>query len=368
MKIGIDASNINDGGGVTHLTQIINNFEIKKSKLNQIIIWGNKKTLSKINKKKYIKKVTLNNSYKNILFRIFWQIFLLKNELKKYKCDKALVLGGIFFFKNIPTTIIMQNILPFDSFALKRYSFIFKLKCLIQKILFVNSIKKTNKIIFISKASKNQILKKISTKNIKYTIIPHGVLKDKFSKRNFIIKKNIKLLCVSKIDFYKNQLVILQAIRILVDQGYQIKLKLIGSNFKPALKEIKRNILNLNLNKFVKIHNEINFKTIKKEYKNSNIHISPSFCESFGITVIESGNYSVPTICSNIDIFKEITGRNAFFFNPYSAIDLVNTIKKVINNNYERKKRVKGFYKFIIKNYSWKKVAFKTFNFVQNEK
>jgi glycosyltransferase involved in cell wall biosynthesis len=368
MKIGIDASNINDGGGITHLSQIIKNFNINQSTIDQIVIWGNKKSLSKIKNKKKIKKIILDSKYKNIFLRLFWQFFFFEKELKKLKCNRALILGGISFLKKFPSTIIMQNILPFDNNALKKYSYTFKLKCMIQKFLFVKSIKKANKVIFISKTSQKKILKEINLKKIDYKIITHGVSNAIFTRRNFKLGKQIKLLCVSKIDFYKNQLIILKAIKILIAQGFDIKLKLLGSSFKPALKEIKENILKLNLEKIVKIKDEISFKNIAKEYKNSNLHISPSFCESFGITLIEAGNYSVPCICSNTEIFNEITNKNAFFFDPFSEKDLANTIKMVIKNNQIRNRKNKAFYKFINKNYSWKKVAFQTFSYVQNDK
>ena len=54
-----------------------------------------------------------------------------------------------------------------------------------------------------------------------------------------------------------------------------------------------------------------------------------------------------------------------FFFDPFDELDLVNTIKRVIKNKIERKNKIKEFYNFINKNYSWKKVAFQTFNFIQ---
>lgn len=367
MIIGIDASNINQGGGVTHLTQIINNLNFKRFKKSKIIIWGNKKVLNEIKNTKEIKKIRIASKYKNIFFRIIWQIFFLKNELKKLKCTKALIPGGIFFFKRIPTTIIMQNVLPFDDFSIKKYSIFLKFKFFCQKILFIYSIKRASKVIFISNTSKKEILKKINTKKINFCVIPHGVIQDKLSKRNFVFKKKIKLLCVSKIEFYKNQLIILKALKILLDQGFDMELKLVGSNFKPALEEVKKKINELNLKKNVSIKNEINFNKIKKEYINSDIHISPSMCESFGITVIESGNYSLPSICSNIEIFKEIANGNVFFFNPFSAINLANTIKRVIEDNYTRKNKIKKFHDFVIKNYSWKKVANQTFNFIDKK-
>ena len=63
MQIGIDASNINDGGGITHLSQIINNFDFKKSKCTGIVIWGHKKSLNKIKNTKNINKINLDKKF-----------------------------------------------------------------------------------------------------------------------------------------------------------------------------------------------------------------------------------------------------------------------------------------------------------------
>ena len=79
MQIGIDASNINDGGGITHLSQTINNFDFKKSKCTGIVVWGNKKYLDKIKNIKKIKKINLKKIL-NILLRIFWQIFVFEKS------------------------------------------------------------------------------------------------------------------------------------------------------------------------------------------------------------------------------------------------------------------------------------------------
>ena len=242
MKIGIDASNINVGGGVTHITQIINNLDLKYFQENQIYIWGNKKVLDKITNRKEIKKIALSSIYKNIIFRIIWQMFFFENQLKKYKCTNALIPGGIFFLKKISTTIVMQNILPFDNFSINKYSKFLKFKFFLQKILFTHSISRATKIIFISKTSKKKILGKINVKKINSCVIPHGVIQEKISKRNFILKKKIKLICVSKIDFYKNQIIILKALKLLLNQGFDIKLKLVGASFGPALEEVKKQL------------------------------------------------------------------------------------------------------------------------------
>ena len=148
MQIGIDASNINDGGGITHLSQIINNFDFKKSKCTGIVIWGHKKSLNKIKNTKNINKINLDKKFSNILLRIFWQIFVFEKELKRMNCKKAFILGGISFLKKISSVIIIQNILPFENVIIKKYSLLFRIKFKIQKFLFIYSIKRAKKKLF----------------------------------------------------------------------------------------------------------------------------------------------------------------------------------------------------------------------------
>ena len=121
MIIGIDASNIKSEGGIIHLTELVNNINLGKSKISKIIIWGNFENLNNIKNDKKIYKSYINNYSKNLLFRIFWQIFLLPRILNKNQCSILFVLGGIFFNKKIKTVTIFQNILPFISNDVKRY-------------------------------------------------------------------------------------------------------------------------------------------------------------------------------------------------------------------------------------------------------
>jgi glycosyltransferase involved in cell wall biosynthesis len=43
-------------------------------------------------------------------------------------------------------------------------------------------------------------------------------------------------------------------------------------------------------------------------YKNASIYIFPSLDEGFGIPILEALSFSLPVICSDIDVFKEVGG------------------------------------------------------------
>ena len=56
MTVGIDASNIREGGGLNHLYHILNEYDPSRHKIKKIIVWGNSKILKILNENEIIKK------------------------------------------------------------------------------------------------------------------------------------------------------------------------------------------------------------------------------------------------------------------------------------------------------------------------
>jgi glycosyltransferase involved in cell wall biosynthesis len=73
--------------------------------------------------------------------------------------------------------------------------------------------------------------------------------------------------------------------------------------------------------------------------------IFPSFTEGFGIPLIEGALYDKPVLCSDIDVFREVAGEDAVYFNPYQEDSLVATIEDVLADplvSHERALRLKA--------------------------
>jgi glycosyltransferase involved in cell wall biosynthesis len=58
----------------------------------------------------------------------------------------------------------------------------------------------------------------------------------------------------------------------------------------------------------------------------------PSHAEGFGIPIVEGALLGAPVICSDIPVFREITGGFARFFDPYSADSLVRAVEALLND------------------------------------
>ena len=73
--VGIDASNIRHGGGITHLSQLL---KYTDSSGQRAIVWSNKNTLSQIEDKAWLEKRTHKLLEGNLFKRTIWQIFYLR--------------------------------------------------------------------------------------------------------------------------------------------------------------------------------------------------------------------------------------------------------------------------------------------------
>ena len=67
--------------------------------------------------------------------------------------------------------------------------------------------------------------------------------------------------------------------------------------------------------------------------------IFPSFTEGFGIPITEGAMFSKPVLCSEIEVFREVAGDEAFYFDPYREDTLVAAVEAVIADPEEAKAR-----------------------------
>ena len=363
MIIGIDATNIKSDGGIVHLFELVNNFNFKNTKIKKIIIWGNLKSLKQIKKNSKIHKIQVDKFSSSTMFIIFWQLFFLPNLIKRYNCNILYVLGGVFFRKKIITVSIFQNILPFMDDQIKKYSLFDRIKLFIKKKIYLKSFLKSDGLIFLSKFSKKVLSKEISLRNKKMIIIPHGVSNIfKFKKRK-INKKKIKIIYVSKIDIYKDQIKIIMALKDLKDK-FNLNLSLVGSFNYEYKKILEDKIKKLDLDKNVKILGKVNYEKLPNLYNQHDIKIYASKSETFGMTMLEAMKCGLPILAVRNPISIEILS-SAGFFCKDTVGDIKAGILNIINNRQNLKSKIKKGIK-ISNKFKWKKTSKKTFDFLES--
>jgi len=97
--------------------------------------------------------------------------------------------------------------------------------------------------------------------------------------------------------------------------------------------------------------------------KKSDVFIFPTFCEAFGIVVLEAMENGLNIIASDLPVFKEIFGSSIEYFEKGNCIDLAK--KMQLKNIGDQSK-----YKNILEKYSYENFYIKckqVFNVINNE-
>ena len=77
FTIGIDASNLRGGGGLTHLVELLRIANPLKHDFSRIIVWGEKETLSILEDKPWLIKHEISDFYNGFMQRTIFQCFYL---------------------------------------------------------------------------------------------------------------------------------------------------------------------------------------------------------------------------------------------------------------------------------------------------
>lgn len=375
MNLGIDASNIRAGGGLTHLNEILKHAQPHKFGINRVYIWSNNETLNSLPDRDWLIKESHPYLNKSFLWSFFFQIFVFSKLAKiKYQCDGVFAPGSTFLGNFRPFVTMSQNMLPFEleeAFRFKSWSVRtrFLLLFLTQKFTF----KRAGGVIFLTKYAKDVISKKIKLINTKTIIIPHGIDK-KFSNLpkpqkaivEYSVVKPFRLLYVSIVTAYKHQWNVAEAILKLRQEGYPVTLDLIGPSTTDSIDKLK-DILNREQNKdgVINYLGPIKHNELSDYYKKSDAFVFASTCENMPIILIEAMTAGLPIACSNKEPMPEVLGDAGLYFDPTDIQSIYHCVKELLDNKDIRSNIAEKVYDKTI-NYTWENCSDATFEFLSN--
>jgi len=99
-------------------------------------------------------------------------------------------------------------------------------------------------------------------------------------------------------------------------------------------------------------------------YKNALCFVLPSLYEGFGLPVLEAMQYGCPVITSNVSSLPEAGGGAALYVDPLNVDDISRNLELIINNSELRNKLIKKGYEQV-KKFSWEKTAKETLSVLE---
>jgi hypothetical protein len=164
MILGIDASNLRAGGGVTHLVEFLRAADPQVHGFERVIVWGCAATLSKIEEQYWLCKVHDPLLDRGLPYRVFWQHFRLKKLAKHVGCDVLFVPGGSDASGFKPMVTMSRSLLPFEWREMRRYGLSWlSLKLALLRFTQSTTFRKANAVIFLTQYARDTVLQTIGT-------------------------------------------------------------------------------------------------------------------------------------------------------------------------------------------------------------
>ncbi len=372
LIIGIDATNLRGGGGLTHLLELLQAAHPIRHGFDRIVVWSGAKTLSALDDRLWLDKRNPPDLDKGLIKRSLWQCFHLAKAVRNEGCSVLFVPGGSYAGSFHPVVTVSQNLLPFDISELRRYGVtLFALKLLFLRLTQTFSFRRSDGIIFLSEYARAAVLHVSGQLSARICKIPHG-LNPRFNKPpkvqypiSFYDEDNpFRLIYVSIIDLYKHQWHLVKAIASLREQGFPIVLDLVGPAYPSALLRLNATINQYDPDRrWVNYRGSIPFNKLHQHYTCADLGVFASSCENMPNILLETMASGLPIACSNRGPMPEVLGRAGVYFDPENSTEIFNAVRELILSPQLRAENAQLSYQTAQK-YTWNKCADDTFSFL----
>jgi glycosyltransferase involved in cell wall biosynthesis len=374
FTIGIDATNLRQGGGRTHLIELLRAANPGQQKFSRVVVWGSQSTLALLDDRDWLLKLNPRALEKGLLSRMMWQRFSLSREARAEGCDVLFIPGGSYVGSFHPVVGMSQNLLPFEWHELKRYGLtLATLKLLTLRITQSLSFKRSDGLIFLTDYAKQGVEKVTGSLRAQKTMIAHG-LNPRFlmadekvlARRSPKAGEAIRLIYVSIVDQYKHQWHVVEAVaKARKQSGLDLQLDLIGPAYAPALARLSQAIAEHDpKGEWVHYRGAIDYNKLHSLYAESNVGIWASSCETFGLILLEMMATGLPVLSSNHGPMLEILGDAGLYFDPEEPSSLAKALLQLLSSEDDIRRLAYAAHEKA-KNYSWERCAAETFGFLR---
>ena len=150
----------------------------------------------------------------------------------------------------------------------------------------------------------------------------------------------IRILCVARIGSEKNVMLFMQAVKLVVERGYSVRVDWFGTPsqktpeyFKACLTERGR----------LDMTDIFNFKPasgqIRDEYRKADVFCLPSLYEGFPNVICEAMSCGLPVLCSRVGDNPRLVeeGKNGYLFPPDEVEKIADSIIRFCECSQEKK-------------------------------
>ena len=367
MIIGVDASNLLDGGGVTHLREILRAAAPTKHGVRRVIVWGARQTLDSLDARPWLELRAPEVLGGGLLERAGWQTFRLGLEAKAAGCNVLFSPGGLNLSSFHPFVTMSRNMLPFDQRELRTYGSSAKRARLeLLRRLQLSSMRRADGVIFLTEYARRVVASWLPKLAAKSATIPHGVgeqfRRDSGASVRAAESPNgarpVRLVYVSPFEPYKHHSEVVAAAGLVRAAGFDLELTLIGAGTDEV-----RVLPRCEGLAWVKRLGKVPHEQLPALLHSSDVGVFASSCENLPNVLLEYMAAGMPIVCSRLGPMPEVLGDAGVYADPEDPASLANAILEIISSERSRSTyAAKAFERGL--EFRWTKCAEATFAFL----
>jgi len=371
IRIGIDASNLRLGGGVTHLRELLRAAAPERLGIARVVVWGGARTLAEMPARPWLELAHEPVLDGPLWMRQRWQSFRLA-ELARASCDALFVPGGAYWGRFWPFVTMSRNLLPFEKPERDRYGCSWmRAKMLVLRGLQAATFRKASGLVFLSKYARAVVARTVGLDG-RQPIIPHGVSEAlRLAPRRqqalgaYSPSRPFRLLYVSNVDVYKHQWHVVDAVGRLRRQGIPISLDLIGPAYPPALARLEHAMRAADPEgAFIRYTGSVPAAELPAHYHRADGLVFASSCENMPNTLLEGMAAGLPIVCARRGPMPEILGgAGTYFEDPERPEQIAGALNGWLHEHEAREQQAWAAYHRAAQ-YSWERCASETFSYL----
>ena len=374
LHLGIDATNIRQGGGVTHLSRLLHAGGLIGTGISHVTVWAAEGTLAALPNHSWLSKQSASWMSSQFLRRMVGQQFELPGLVRQARCDVFFSPGGTLPFRlSVPSVVMSQNMLPFepDEAALFGRFSAMRLKMWALRHSQRRSFKRAAGLLFLTKYARATIEKSLGGVSAPAAIVPHGI-ESRFlqaPRRPRLLHEcaesnPFRVLYVSILMPYKHQVEVARAARQLRSAGMPIEVIFIGAPWGAYTTEFQRVVAELDPDGvFLKWGGAEPFDVLHRSYQSADAFVFASSCENLPNILIEAMAAGLPIASSDRGPMPEVLGEAGVYFSPDSPASIANAIARLANDEQLRARLSALAWREAHK-YSWERCAADTLTFI----
>jgi len=271
-----------------------------------------------------------------IPFPRFWTQLRLSFEIVTHKPSVLFVPAH-----TIPLICPTKTVVTVHDLGFMHYPELYRpIERFMHKYIMSYAIKKATKIVAISQATKDDILKfypKIDASKIRivYQGLNHKRFRPVKPTDDLKYRKQYGkyILFVGRIEERKNIARMIEAFALLKkERGVDHKLVLAGrprygyNRFMEIIDKLPSNI-----QKDIILPGYISDNDLPILLREADIFLYPSLFEGFGLPILEAYASGVPVVTSNVTSMPEVAGKAALIVNPYKTLEIASALSQIIH-------------------------------------